>query len=205
MKIERRPYQEQAIKRIQHELHNKRRVLAVGPTGSGKTVIAAVLIQRDDAKAKRDDEIATTRHPPCITCGGAVIVHEEESVSRWLERRSCSRACTIEHLRAVGQVRANEQHPGCCLCGGAVARKPEEERWKWRQRRYCGCSAGRGSRSGMSVAGVWLSDTEIAEITGLSAAIVAARRRARQPIRRLRVGRPPGGRNKVLSIGVGVR
>src|SRR3982751_5876023 len=41
-----RPYQERAIRAIADRLVVDRRVLMVGPTGSGKTAIAAALIQR---------------------------------------------------------------------------------------------------------------------------------------------------------------
>jgi len=46
MKIEKRSYEERAVRAIGDELAEHRRVLAVAPTGAGKTVMASLLVQR---------------------------------------------------------------------------------------------------------------------------------------------------------------
>jgi DNA repair protein RadD len=51
-KFERRPYQTRAEQAIVKSLHASKRVVAVGPTGSGKTVIAAEVIKRDFPSAR---------------------------------------------------------------------------------------------------------------------------------------------------------
>lgn len=46
MSFQRRAYEERAVSQLADALKSKRHVLAVGPTGSGKTVVAAMLIKR---------------------------------------------------------------------------------------------------------------------------------------------------------------
>ena len=47
MKLERRAYEDRAVTALREALASKRRVLAVSPTGSGKTVIAALMVARE--------------------------------------------------------------------------------------------------------------------------------------------------------------
>lgn len=47
MKIERRPYEEKAVRDLRALLPEHRRVLMVSPTGSGKTVIASLLVRHE--------------------------------------------------------------------------------------------------------------------------------------------------------------
>lgn len=47
MKLERRPYEEKAVRNLRRDLATHRKVLAVAPTGAGKTVIAALLIKAE--------------------------------------------------------------------------------------------------------------------------------------------------------------
>lgn len=49
MKLERRPYETRAVSNIRKALIEHRRVVAVGPTGCGKTVVAAMLIKQEPA------------------------------------------------------------------------------------------------------------------------------------------------------------
>ncbi len=47
MKLERRQYEDAAVRALRADLKKHKRVIAVSPTGSGKTVIAALLVKRE--------------------------------------------------------------------------------------------------------------------------------------------------------------